>query len=403
MKYKVLKKIALVNETNFMANGEQITPDLLALFRHEKFEFTHDIAEADIVPLQINLQDSLTLSDRSVQWMFDNFGNTKIGVVINGIGHISEVSSQHTKLLCDIPYPFEKTYILHTDTNYKNSDVNSDVQCVYVDHLWNRQYAMFYDNDMFADEWKNMSLNHWYSAKDHHYFDSTMWELTPDEEIIPNLDWYDARQNLQEELSAMIYVCPGITRHLKSHDVQERGKLRLELHKLLEDYPGFQGNITLGNNLLPQRSKYTNEDMLGMSGWGFSPIHNAYYDSSVISFYVETITYTSRVFDTACVTEKTWNPILKGHFVLPFGRAGLIDLLKRVYGLKFPDWIDYSYDNIDHSDVLRWQTYLTEVKRICNLGADFLYQKKRQDLDILLHNRNLMKNSGYRNNLEIYF
>jgi hypothetical protein len=85
-------------------------------------------------------------------------------------------------------------------------------------------------------------------------------------------------------------------------------------------------------------------------------------------------------------TEKTLNPLAKGHFIMPFGPAGAIAHLKRVYGLKFPDWIDYSYDEVE-DDVLRFEKYILCIKKVLNRGHEWLFDKKFQDLEILKHNR----------------
>ena len=53
-----------------------------------------------------------------------------------------------------------------------------------------------------------------------------------------------------------------------------------------------------------------------------------------------------RAHASTCPTEKTFTPMCKGHFVLPFGTPGTIAHLKSEYGFEFPHWIDYGYDNL---------------------------------------------------------
>ena len=116
---------------------------------------------------------------------------------------------------------------------------------------------------------------------------------------------------------------------------------------------------------------------------------NHYYNSSYISIYIETIT--TGVY-TKTITEKTWDPLIKGHFILPYGYSGLVKDIQS-YGFIIPEWIDYSYDQ-ELDDHRRWEKYEQSVKRILKKfpEVDELYQK---DKTILEHNRNLFFTRPY--------
>lgn len=116
---------------------------------------------------------------------------------------------------------------------------------------------------------------------------------------------------------------------------------------------------------------------------GYSPPHNAYYEDSFIHICVETIEYGS----TIVVTEKTYDPMIKGHFVLPFSTSGTIKYLK-LKGFEFPDFIDYSYDNIVN-DELRFNRYTAEIERLLlvNIEQWKVWWIKYQN--IRLHNQKL--------------
>ncbi len=106
----------------------------------------------------------------------------------------------------------------------------------------------------------------------------------------------------------------------------------------------------------------------------------------------------------------------KGHFVLPFGTPGTIDHLKSEYGFEFPHWLDYEYDNLQDVDKPistvvqvdnmlqspRWESYMSTVKSVCELGASRLYKLKENDFkshNVLLHNRSIMRDHGQKHGL----
>ena len=95
---------------------------------------------------------------------------------------------------------------------------------------------------------------------------------------------------------------------------------------------------------------------------GYSPPHNRYFEDSFVSIYAETLEYGS----TFVATEKTFDPLIKGHFVLPFGTHNFVANVKKYYGFEFPDFIDYSYDTIE-DNAARYQAYSKEVERLLAL------------------------------------
>jgi len=129
---------------------------------------------------------------------------------------------------------------------------------------------------------------------------------------------------------------------------------------------------------------------------GYSPPHNEYYRNTFISIYGETV---ERIGDavspTLVVTEKTFDPLIKGHFILPFSVPGFIKHLKEFYGFRFPDFIDYSYDNIN-DDKLRFTAYEAEINRLLNLdiGAWRNYWKINFD-NILRYNQMIFQIRPY--------
>ena len=120
-----------------------------------------------------------------------------------------------------------------------------------------------------------------------------------------------------------------------------------------------------------------------------TPIHNEYYKNTFISVYTETIEYGS----TLVVSEKTYYPLIKGHFILPFSTNGFVAFLKQK-GFKFPDFINYSYDSIVDSDQ-RFTAYLEELKRLMSLDIDTWKNLWQDNLEIIMFNRQLFFDCDY--------
>ena len=98
---------------------------------------------------------------------------------------------------------------------------------------------------------------------------------------------------------------------------------------------------------------------------GYNPPHNRYYEDSFISIYAESIEYST----TFVATEKTFDPLIKGHFVLPYSTHKFIENVKLHYRFQFPDFIDYSYDLIEDNEQ-RYQAYSAEVERLLAIPLD---------------------------------
>lgn len=118
----------------------------------------------------------------------------------------------------------------------------------------------------------------------------------------------------------------------------------------------------------------------------YSPPHSLYYQDSFLSIYGETISHGT----TVSPTEKTFDPLIKGHFILPFSCVGFIKYLREFNDVQFPDFIDYSYDSITDNE-LRFQTYLSEITRLLSLDIDTWRQHWADNLSIIHHNRDIFK------------
>lgn len=109
-------------------------------------------------------------------------------------------------------------------------------------------------------------------------------------------------------------------------------------------------------------------------------IHSYFYQNTYLSIYGESIEN-----DGIYVTEKTYAPLINGHFILPFAAGGFINYMKN-RGFVLPDFIDYSYDAIINKDQ-RLEAYLTEVTRLMNIPLDEWHKLYIKNIDMIHYNR----------------
>lgn len=144
--------------------------------------------------------------------------------------------------------------------------------------------------------------------------------------------------------------------------------------------------------------KFSNDGYISMRSLGvtleehdipgaYRPVPNNYYDDTYISIYVESNSEKNNLIH---ITEKTFDPLFKGHFILPFSNKGTIRRLQNL-GFRFPSFIDYSYDNIED---VRWRfaVFQKTINDTLKLPLNKLYQ---ENFDIILHNRNQLYNLDY--------
>ncbi len=143
------------------------------------------------------------------------------------------------------------------------------------------------------------------------------------------------------------------------------------------------------------RTKKARVDLRSLKKWagsrwqGYSPIHNRYYDDTFISIYAETLEYGTSVV----ITEKTYEPLIKGHFILPFSTQGFIAALKKL-GFEVPAFIDYTYDDIK-DDERRFRAYGKEVRRLIQMPLGKWRALWRRHVALLSHNQRLFHLRDY--------
>ncbi len=183
---------------------------------------------------------------------------------------------------------------------------------------------------------------------------------------------------------------------------------RRNLSDFLMPFNGYQSRIFIATvgafenscpplNLKAERQLSHNKPqwLTGMSkgmsqvGSNYNPIHNKYYKDTFISIYAESTERSPLIY----ITEKTYDPLIKGHFILPFAAKDIIKYLK-LEGFKFPEFIDYSYDVI-YNDDDRYEVYIKEVERLVNLPLNYWVDQWNSNINILDHNQALFYNRDY--------
>lgn len=204
-------------------------------------------------------------------------------------------------------------------------------------------------------------------------------------------DLSDIKEKIQQDTKKFL-VPNKIISSIPPHSAhKDRLWYRQELSKhLTEEHCFFSDFQQTPPITLDSQEELPPEVPFGERFW-WAPVHNRYHEKSVVSVFVETITYSS---DATTVTEKCFDPLIKGSFILPFGYSGLIQDLKNHFDFKFPDWIDYSYDTIEDTDQ-RFEAFLSSFHKLQQLDLETLINYNNRDIELLRHNRNVFFHRPY--------
>jgi hypothetical protein len=317
-----------------------------------KWSWTTEMDDAEVIAV-LNKSNPQEIKSQ-IETIRASYNNQTIAIL--SLFHIdqgTDISDQHNYQLNLWRDLTENLVIVHTNLENKSN--------IFYDFLWNRQKCYF-------TEYDNFSLHDrvWTWGSTRKMFDLLDVKKTQDRKLFlsPNRIYYQSLNH-------------------------PRIRARLKLKRLLGNKNGFVSDPQKGVGLEPEEISQFGSILEGQGGT-WLPVANRYYNASYVSIYVETITTGIR---TKTITEKTWDPLIKGHFVLPFGYCGLIKDIES-YGFKMPKWIDYSYDQ-ELDDNRRWQKYEQSVKNILKKSLeeiDDLYQK---DKEILEQNRNIFFTRPY--------
>jgi hypothetical protein len=330
-------------------------------FKLEKeWEIVHNLKDADVVPIMFDGEVENNLRKSKL-----NINQTALLLAIFHIGE-NQTKQHFLQQLDKFKKIFPNIIILH-----KNLAIEDTPELVYYDCMFNRQKLYFTEYERLEKIKEEMDTEDivW-----------TPW-VSKDTYSLPALEKdfdNDFKMFLSPNLVYEGFYVPRMRYRAGLYEYQ--GKF-LEEHSLRSS----PGNRFLPNNARPPIVKV----LQGQNQGGFwYPIADEYYKRTMISTYVETLTVS--FFNTRCVTEKTFDPLIKGNFILPFGYSGLIkDIID--YGFQLPPFIDYSYDKITDNDV-RFENYLFSVRRMPKVDLKHEYQRHKH---MVMHNRNVFFNRPY--------
>jgi len=330
--------------------------DLPFVLEKDKWHFVDDIGIADIVPTLTGdtVIENLCYGVEGKLQYIGQLTNQYIVIMMHTHAWDAETETLYRKMVEDFYPATRNVVIVSLNKNIKDQ--------IYYDFCWNRQKLYFTEYDRYdLRERMWVMLN---ATKKMFSLEPIELEAATKKFLIPN----------------RIYGDNDFKRHV-------RQRLRQECNN--EDCffsSPTEGLLLSPNEDTPEVLKHFD----GSGGW--NPIHNFYYQNSIVSAYVETTV--SSKFGVRCISEKTFDPLIKGHFILPMAYAGIINDLKKDYGFIFPDWIDYSYDEyIDDQE--REYHYFQSFQKIRNTDINVLAELYNRDKYILEHNRQLFYDRPY--------
>ncbi len=323
-------------------------------FDNKKWTIVDKISESDVVPVLFTYENSIT----EVVEELKALGHTTQPVLILNLFHLMD--NENNKVVNERYLKIWKRYLnciilmIHSDLNEDSPD------CIFNDVLWNRQKAYCTEYDFFDLSNRAWSL----------YATKKMYSIP----------------TFEKNADCKLFLSPIRIYNNSDHI---RMNYRSKLLNLIRNNNGYYSD-NLNNTVLESEEGIEFNHRLLDGGGTWWPVANKFYQSSYISVYVETILERDKL---RSITEKTWDPLIKGHFILPFGYRGLIKDIES-YGFKLPGWIDYSYDNIDNLEQ-RWTKYSKEVERILLLDLKKIHALWLKDLDILKYNREIFFKRKY--------
>ena len=261
-----------------------------------------------------------------------------------------EESRFKNKFLEALPYKF---YMVHPNPLQKEIGIYFDYSLSLLKYTFQSEHEEIKENK-YAHLFNN---------------DSRMYDIT-------NSFQLDSNENTHRIFLAPNNAYPG--------NPHPRMTARLAVTKALEPLSVYQPDSLKNIHLESQiaNSFQVEETLKGHRGFWF-PIHNWYYRNTMITAVVESIV---KKGPSMSATEKIWVPLIKGHFILPFGPPRFVEFLQKEYGIIFPNWIKYGYDHID-DNMDRLGAYIAEINRLGRLPIEEVRILYNNSLEILKANR----------------
>jgi hypothetical protein len=334
------------------------------LYKLEKdWEIVDHLDDADIVPMFFDSTGEYALLKKL---------HIKKTVMLLSCFHIDEYHHETYYLneLEKIRKIFPNVIIVH-----KNKAIQDRPGLVYYDCMFNRQ-------KLFCTEYHK--IKEWKNSKDYEN-DEYVWTVGSNEDTykISTID-----KNWSDDFRHFLFT--GLVYHgLFVPRMRYRNELRQHLKTNYSDkgYISDKNSTFLPNN--PSSFLLTLLARDDLKGGFWYPVSDDYYKKTLMSFYVETLTGTE--FPVRCVTEKTFDPLIKGNFILPFSYPNFFkDVLE--YGFLLPDFIDISYDSIvdNESRFIKYVDTINDLLKKKNIKDDYLRNEH-----VVKHNQNVFYDKPY--------
>lgn len=338
--------------------------ELAFIFGQNNFSFVDDINHCDIIPICPGGD-----TDKQINFIVENVADIKNKIILllqtthisegDGIGHCYKSISQWQEICNNVYYVT------------LNSSLKTYNKIIFNDFCFNRQKAYFteYEKYDLTDRlWTGFATIKCFNLNEIKPINTAIKKF-----LIPN----------------------SVSMHAHYEIDHPRIKARLFIQKLIDENDCYYSHPQ--ENVLLQTEEKDNQALdeacaNSKHGMGFVPVSNHYFETSIVSAYGETVVDGS--VGVRCISEKTFNPLIKGHFILPLAYPGIIYDLKEIYGFRFPDWIDYSYDDIVDLEK-RFVAFQQSLNKIRSLSLTELTELRNKDIDILKHNRSIFYNREY--------
>jgi hypothetical protein len=345
---------------------------LLIGLENQILPITEDINEADIILLAARTSDLPTLKPNQVLVMCDLYCGKENGHMIyrHLAGNFIKCSP-HSRCLILSQYQYWQ----------QEPALPPNVHLLQYDIMFNRTKAYF-SQLPFLNHFTNTEIS-WLWAGNRCY-DSEQWSRKSQYRskifIACNRD-YNRVASIRPKLTRLLetYHDKGYVSGNTPHDCSQKSA-SLYSHR---DDPTSNGALTFDVDTGSVIDRTGNFTMIGDRTLGYAPVHQNYYEDSFISIFGETLEWGNAVV----VSEKTFTPLIQGHFILPFGARHTVATIEKL-GFQLPDFIDYSYDQVA-SDNDRQRRYLEEVERLLGFPNQWWESRRNENLDLLFYNKRL--------------
>lgn len=270
------------------------------------------------------------------------------------ISDILNYNDYYNSLYLEISNQIKKVPLIFLTNNYLLPHVLNNQRIIVYDFLFNRT-KLYYFNQEYI--FRRSDLNLWYHAGKGKY------KIVDEKKVI--------------------------SKHFLAAFRDMRGE-RLKLFNFLQkSSKGFIGCHDF-NMYLPGEEHLNKEDIF------YYPMPENLYKHTFASIYIESTCVFPYIFHA---TEKTFEPLLKGSFILPFSNPCFVRNLQNIYDFKFPAELDYSYLESTISVEQKFELYTNVLQDFLNIPVNDLVDIYNNNLDVIEHNRQIFRDRGYDNSI----